>query len=131
LLIEEIMQNEMDLLGGFSSKIYLGGFGQGCTMAVAVFAMYEGGPLGGVYGTSGIFCVDLDWDYIDPEEKRKTPLYFMVGDCDPIYDHWFAKKTFEQLAYGGIDHFEFRILPGMQHALTTEGLEKMTEFFVK
>jgi predicted esterase len=63
-------------LGGDSTKLFLGGFGNGASMALTAFLTYTGGVLGGLTGVSGVFCSTIDWTLVDIEAKKKTPIKF-------------------------------------------------------
>ena len=43
------------------TKIFIGGFSQGCGVALAAYEMYQGTkPLGGVFGLSGMQRLSID-----------------------------------------------------------------------
>lgn len=77
-LIAKLIEAEAKELGD-PSKVFLAGFARGACIALTAFLQYTGGPLGGVFCTSGFFCASLDWSKIDIEMKQKTPLHFHHG----------------------------------------------------
>jgi predicted esterase len=70
------MEFEIKKLGGDSTKLFLGGYGNGASMAIAAFLNFKGGALGGLTGVSGCNCANIDWTKVDIETKKKTPMKF-------------------------------------------------------
>jgi predicted esterase len=57
----------------------LGGFSEGCGLALAVYLRFEGGPLGGVVGCHGSHISAIDWSKIDVKTKKETPILLYHG----------------------------------------------------
>lgn len=63
-IIDKIISAE----GLKSEQIFVGGFSQGCAMALATF-LHHKGCLGGVVGLSGALMSEIDWKTIDVASK--------------------------------------------------------------
>ena len=60
-------------MGGDHSRVFVGGFSQGGTAALATFLLYNSGELGGCAVYSGAHLAIIDYDKeVDLELKRKT-----------------------------------------------------------
>ena len=55
-----MIESEAKKLGSYS-KVYLGGYSEGCSMVLAAYLSIDEGPLGGVFGCSGSHCASVDW----------------------------------------------------------------------
>jgi phospholipase/carboxylesterase len=64
-----IIRKEVELLGD-TKKIFLGGFSQGCSLALATYLCFDDGPLGGVIGCSGVHCANLEWSKVSIANKK-------------------------------------------------------------
>ena len=54
-LLLNLVDDEASKLGGDTSRIFIGGFSQGCMVSIAAFLKYRGAqPLGGLIGLSGM-----------------------------------------------------------------------------
>jgi predicted esterase len=51
-------------LNGDYSKIFIGGFAEGCSIALATYIKFQQ-RLGGVIAFNGIHCADIDWTDIN------------------------------------------------------------------
>jgi phospholipase/carboxylesterase len=110
----KLIQDEIELLGD-SKRIFLGGFSQGCSLALATYILYNQAPLGGILGCSGLFCTDVDWAKIDTKEKEKVPVLLYHGKSDSLIDVEFAEKTYLKLRNAGVKTIEFIKEEGLDH----------------
>ena len=109
--LKQLIQKEILQLED-SKLIYIGGFGQGCSMALATYLMLDKNiQLGGVIGCSGLQCDNVEWENIDIEAKKKTPIFLSHGKSDTVTPLSIAKMTYEAMKDNGLDHFEFIIEP--------------------
>lgn len=67
-IVKHHLDEEIKLLGGDSSKVFLGGFSQGCAMSLYSGLVYEK-TLGGLIGLSGYFFEKVDTDCLSPDRK--------------------------------------------------------------
>jgi predicted esterase len=119
--ITELMKAEIEILGD-STKLFLGGFNLGVTIASAVWLYYNEGPLGGLFGVAGCICTDLQYDKIDVEMKQKTPVMFFNGDEDWHIKELTARTSFNFLSWMGIEHYEYIMEPGVSRTYSEPGI---------
>mmetsp|Transcript_22617 Transcript_22617/g.16035 ORF Transcript_22617/g.16035 Transcript_22617/m.16035 type:complete len:159 (+) Transcript_22617:382-858(+) len=96
-IVTKYIDEEVDKLGGDSAKVFVGGFSQGCAVALATMMHYNKGVLGGCVGLSGMMCADIDMASIDVAQKKTTPVFLYHGKADPMIPCDLAEKTYEQL----------------------------------
>ena len=63
-IITNIIQQEAQVLGS-SEKCFIGGFSQGCAIAIATYLRFDQGVLGGVFGASGAHKAHIDWSKVN------------------------------------------------------------------
>ena len=95
---------------------------------MASWLRYEG-VLGGVVGCSSALCANIDWKYVDVEDKKKTPVLLYHGTDDEMIPIDFAAATYKRLLEYGIDHMDWVAQKGLTHSLSMDEVEKLTEFF--
>ena len=94
-LVTDLVKKEAEKLGD-SKKVFIGGFSQGCAIALATFLLFKDGQLGGVVGLSGTHGVPIDWDkQVDLELKRKTKIFLYHGEADPMLPLEIVKISYE------------------------------------
>ena len=113
-IISKFIAEEAELLGS-PSKVFVGGFSQGCAMALMTHFNYPV-PIGGTIGLSGAQCYDIDWSKVNIEERNKTPMLLCHGTMDPMIPIKFAKQQAKIMEDHGVK-FEFKDYPGLQHSL--------------
>jgi len=90
--IREVLKHEIELLGGDSTKVFIGGFSQGCAMALHVGLTFEE-KLGGIMGFSGyLFPITKEH-----EANAKTPIFSSHGKDDPLIPFDLSCKSYEPL----------------------------------
>jgi predicted esterase len=55
-----MIKNEIQILGS-SKQIFLGGFSEGCSMAIATWLKFDQ-QLGGIIACNGLHCTIVDWE---------------------------------------------------------------------
>ena len=94
-IVTELVNTEVQALNGDHTKVFLGGFSQGCAISIATFLLYRDGQLGGCVGLSGAHSVILDYENeVDLELKRKTKMFLYHGEDDPVIDVNSAEKSY-------------------------------------
>jgi phospholipase/carboxylesterase len=88
-IILKMVREEVKKLGN-SNKIFLGGFSEGCGLALSVYLQYDDGPFGGVVGCHGSNVADIDWTKINLKIKKETPVLLYHGENDPYIPNDFA-----------------------------------------
>ena len=59
-IVKSVIDLEVEKLGGDSSKVYVGGFSQGCALSIATMLFYPK-VLGAMIGLSGMNAIKVDW----------------------------------------------------------------------
>ena len=77
-MIIAAIKTEIEKVGD-PSKVFLGGFSQGCAIVLATYLHFDG-VLGGVYGASGVFSNVMDWSKVDIAAKKSTPVMLYHGE---------------------------------------------------
>jgi phospholipase/carboxylesterase len=114
---------------GDTNRVFIGGFSQGCSLALATYLCFDDGPLGGVVGCSGIHCANLEWSKVNIQAKRKTPVFLYHGLFDEIIISEYAHMSKELLQEKGLDHIELAIENELDHTVSPEELGKISDFF--
>jgi predicted esterase len=114
-----LIKTEVTALGGDASRVFLGGCGQGVTLALASYLRVtsEIGPLGGVFCTSGIYCAQFDWKdaKIDLDVKKQTPVHLYHGSEDPYIEEQIAKVSYEELSKDKLTHIKYEVVPDLDN----------------
>jgi phospholipase/carboxylesterase len=84
-IVKRLIEQETALLGGNTDKVFIGGFSQGCAIALATFLALEK-SVGAVVGLSGANLIDLKKEgaVTDIEGKKKIPMMLYHGLNDPV-----------------------------------------------
>ena len=88
---------------GDSRKVFIGGFSQGCNVALTTYLQYctgtgqSGSPLGGVFGFGGMFVGNINWKLLDTDFAKMTPVFVSLGIDDPFISPKFAENTWRTL----------------------------------
>mmetsp|Transcript_1651 Transcript_1651/g.2923 ORF Transcript_1651/g.2923 Transcript_1651/m.2923 type:complete len:139 (+) Transcript_1651:329-745(+) len=101
-VITQLIEEEVEQLGGNHQKLFIGGFSQGCSLSLATFFNYEAGrELGGVVGLSGLMALKVEEEQrrqiMQDESKKKTPIFLYHGESDPTISCHMAKQSYEFL----------------------------------
>ena len=70
------------MLGGDSSKVFIGGFSQGCAMSIYAGVSLPQ-KLGGIVALSGHLLPTLDLSSV-PEERKDIPIFQYHGKSDDV-----------------------------------------------
>lgn len=110
--ISKMLDQETTILGD-STKIFLGGFSQGCILALAIAMAYKN-KLGGVIGLSGFMDEGIELD----EAKKDMPIFLWHGKSDPLIPEGVSTKSYERLKKEGFkvmhtaeDYLEHSVSP--------------------
>ena len=128
-LVENIIMAEVMKLGD-SKQVFIGGFSQGCAVAMATW-MHFGAELGGVWGSSGAWCSVVDWSKIDVASKKKTPITLYHGAADDLITLEMAQISQAFLKTKGIDHFQDIAEEGLGHSFSGQQVMLLKMFFEK
>jgi predicted esterase len=119
LLKEQIMA-ELKELDGDSKRLFLGGYSRGGSIALSTYLDLpkDIGPLGGVFAVSAVHCHNLNWEKVDIEEKKKTPLKLWLGQMDMIIPGELALTSYHKMHDMKLDHWHFELEDEMNHMMT-------------
>lgn len=88
--IQKVIDEEVDSYGGDPSKVFIGGFSQGCAMALHNGLTYDKGLLGGIIGFSG---------YLFPQTaipETIPPVHISHGEDDPMINIDYAVESYKR-----------------------------------
>ena len=125
-IIDDLLKDEIEALGD-PSKVFLGGFSQGCALSLATFMQFKHGNLGGVLGLSGMHAYSLDLSEDQLIEKRKTPLFLYHGVRDPMVPWQNAKLTYLEFDRLGLN-YDLRSEADLEHSLSLKELGEVRKF---
>jgi predicted esterase len=109
--INDVMKAEVALLGGDSTKLFIGGYNQGGTVAFSSFLSFDGGPLGGVFVVNGLAQIEKSWSKIDVAKKNKTPMLFYHSNKDTYLKETLVSYNISHLRKRGLTNYEYIIAP--------------------
>ena len=126
-LISELLDKEVEALGD-PTKVFLGGLSQGCATVLATFLTYKGGQLGGIFALIGVHSFEADWEDIDLDQKRKTPIMLYNGDKDPFFPIQLAQDSYAEFTEKQLN-FQLKIEPGLKHTVSQGAVQEIAAFF--
>jgi predicted esterase len=121
--IKKLIGEEVKRVGS-ASKVFLGGFSQGGTVALSTYLDYDGVLGGVVAAASGNFGVH-DFSKIDLVKKKKTPLFMYHGSADNVIQLKVAKKSYQELTDSGLNHFKMTVKEGGEHLMTVDAMDEI------
>ena len=96
-IVTDLVNAEVQALNGDHTKVFIGGFSQGCAISIATFLLYRDGQLGGCIGLSGAHSGILDYENeVDLELKRRTKMFLYHGEDDPMINVETAQKSYRE-----------------------------------
>jgi phospholipase/carboxylesterase len=89
-IVSKVIDQEVKEVGD-PSKVWVGGFSQGCALSIATMLSYPK-AFGGLVCLSGMNALKVDWKNIqDLENKKKMPVFMYHGESDDMIKHTIAK----------------------------------------
>jgi predicted esterase len=121
----QLLQHVMDE-GIPASRIVLGGFSQGCAMALftALTCEYK---LAGVVGLSGYLPMRNKFFHMVSDANRKTRIMLGHGDSDSVVEYAFGRVSAQFLQKYKFD-IEFRTYAGLDHGASPEEIQDVLAF---
>lgn len=109
---------------GKYKKIFIGGFSQGCCMALYVFMSFKE-SLGGVIGLSGLL-----FPFIELNENRKdVPIMLAHGKWDSVIPYQLSQESYQRLTE---DRFNVKFHTfDDEHTIEESTMEEMKDFLTK
>ena len=111
--VTQVLEEEAKALGGDYSKVFVGGFSQGCLMSIntAILAPFR---VGGVLGLSGAAFESLlkkmkeDKEGRFEDKKKNLSLFLYHGMSDPTLNYELADASYKQMKDLGFDKMEYQ-----------------------
>ena len=111
--VTQVLEEEAKALGGDYSKVFLGGFSQGCLMSLntAILAPFR---VGGVLGLSGAAFESLlqkvreDKEGRFEDKKKNLNLFIYHGMSDPTINYELADASYKQMKDLGFEKMEYQ-----------------------
>lgn len=99
--VQQVIKEEVQALGGDPSKVFIGGFSQGCAMALHNGLIFDGGVLGGIIGLSGYLFHQTTIPTILP------PVLLSHGEYDRVIDIKYAVDSYKREEFSSKAGVEF------------------------
>ena len=125
-IVLDLLLKEVTSLGD-PRRVFLGGFSQGASVALAAFLQFKHGPLGGVVGLSGAHCADIAWSGLDLQKLRKTKMFLYHGEADSVLPASLAERSYQMFKEKRLD-CAFETEPGLGHGVSDELMQKLARF---
>mmetsp|Transcript_98431 Transcript_98431/g.175297 ORF Transcript_98431/g.175297 Transcript_98431/m.175297 type:complete len:456 (+) Transcript_98431:56-1423(+) len=121
--IFQILEHEIQLLGGDASKVFIGGASQGCCAALHC-AMQFPRVLGGFVGVVGhlLSCTPV------PTSKMRMPISLYNGHADNVMRWSWVRKTIRRFEDAGFTNLSLRCEPGIEHDTGIKEREWLIDF---
>ena len=71
--------------------------------------------------------MEFDWDKIDVETKRQTPILVYNGDKDQYFPLDLSKESYKEFTEKGFN-FTFKSEPELTHTVSMDGVEAVRNF---
>ncbi len=128
-----MIKEEITLLNNDPLKVFIGGFSQGCCMAINTALSYEH-TLGGVVGLSGhafpsmIEMIEQDTEGTFDGKKKDLRIFAYHGKADGVINEGKAGKTYEKLIAAGFTQLKYRTEEWLEHSVSPTEIEAIQEF---
>lgn len=122
--VQKIIQEEVDLFKGDTSRVIIGGFSQGCAMALHNGLVTDVGQLGAIVGLSG---------YLFPKTVLKDenpPILLSHGEEDPMIQIDYAEETYKREDFLKRKNVQFHRVELLDHGINVNVL-KLVRTFIK
>ncbi|CDW78472.1 phospholipase carboxylesterase family protein [Stylonychia lemnae] len=125
-IVTKHIESEIKLVGQ-SKQIFLGGFSQGCALALATFLKYDK-LLGGIIGLSGMNALKFDLNNAPLyEEKKNTPIFLYHGEADNMINYHVAQLSYKEV-FDQKFNANLTLESGMEHTLSEKELRLLQKF---
>ncbi|CAD8129008.1 unnamed protein product [Paramecium sonneborni] len=123
-LIMKYLNDEIEIVS--AKNVYIGGFSQGCCMALEVGLSFSQ-TLGGIVGLSGDLFPTTKLQQI----QDKTPLLIIHGSADKVVPCDFLSRSLERLNIPNRENYQHIIIPNLKHSVNNQVVQLITQFFEK
>ena len=128
-IVSRRLDREIELLKGESTKVFVGGFSQGCALSFATMTHYPK-QLGGVIGLSGMNAIKIDWASV-PKERKATPICIHHGEDDDMINHKIALRTYQEYLDNGFTAMEIKTEAGLGHHMSLPEINRLRSYLSK
>lgn len=125
--IQKIVEEEIALNGGDSTKVYVGGFSQGCALALHIGVTIEK-QLGGIIGLSGFGFMQTK---INQETFPNLKILLSHGTADGVVPILIAKMSYGMHGLLEKDNVEFIKVPNLGHGANAMTLKAIAQYWSK
>lgn len=129
--ITELIDQEVESHNGDHSKVFVGGFSQGGSAAIATFLLYKSGQLGGCAVHSGAHLAIIDYaNEVDLDLKRKTHMCLYHGEEDPTVTLNLTQRTFaifDELKL----NYSLTLEAELKHKISEKGVKHISEYLTR
>ncbi|CDW87032.1 phospholipase carboxylesterase family protein [Stylonychia lemnae] len=128
-----VLKEEVKKLNEDPSKVFIGGFSQGCCMALNVALSYEN-IIGGVVGLSGLVfqhmldIIENDNENTFLDKKKNLKIFAYHGKDDQVIQEGNALKTYERLRNSGFEKLTYIAEEFLEHSVSPTEVNKIKEF---
>lgn len=119
-LLWKTIEEEITLHGGDSSKVFIGGFSQGCCMSLHAGLSYPK-PLGGIIALSGVLFP------FSQVVQEGVPILASHGTHDYLIPCTIAEKSYERVK--ARKNFKWAPVPGLGHSIDKHTIHLIKEFW--
>ena len=120
--IQAVLDEEIAKLDNNSKNVFIGGFSQGCTMALHI-RLTTKHQLGGVVGLSGFVFLQTE---INEENLQNLKILLCHGLSDVVIPKMMGEKSYQLRGLLGKENVEWKTIPDLGH-----GANVMTVKYVK
>jgi phospholipase/carboxylesterase len=125
LIIKKAISDEIVLLDGDSTKVFIGGFSQGCFMSLYCALTYDK-PLGGIVGSGGYFTPIIRIN----NANAKLPMILTHGTADTIIYFDLAEQLYKERLSTTRHEITKVYEEGVGHIITPTMQAKAREWFL-
>lgn len=127
-LVNRIIRDEVDN-GIPANRIIVGGFSQGCVLALLTGLTSEY-KLAGIIGCSGWLGLSAKFPSIASDANKKTPILMCHGDADPVVKPEYGFESADKLQSMGYNVTR-KVYPGLPHSANEEEIRDIAQFLQK
>lgn len=112
-------------------KIVIGGFSQGCAVALATSVLLDK-RIAGVVGLSGYLPIAQTLEGLRADTNRNTPYFLGHGTADNVVAFQYGKRSADLLkSTFGVSNLLWNEYPGLSHGVDPQELDDVLSFLEK
>jgi len=117
----EHIETEVAKLDGDYKRLFVGGFSQGCCMAIHIGLSHKE-TLGGIIGCSGLLFPFTEL------KNKETPMFLYHGAQDPVISADISTESYQRLKDADIKYFH-KVENYLEHSLSNPELAALKRWF--